>query len=336
MKRKGSIVALVLIGIAALAVGVILYGNSRGLVTNLALSPDSDYYDPANRVSDTEAAADRTISYGPDDLQNYDLYFPENPNGKIIVHTHGGGWDGGDKRDRHHVSKGKIYSGKETGRDELVLDEHYAVAVINYRYSGEKNPEVSVRDQAQDVAKAVDSVIDMAGEQFRTDEVILMGSSAGGHLVALVASDESFLSMQDLSFDNLQGVVLLDPPALDLAMVAEKYEPTFNYAMDDIFGLPPTDTRSTDYDEWIMQSPVNFVSSLSSNSPEVLAVYSNFEPPIKRPALSYLNKLDRDKVTKITTWKGHMGTINAAHEKGDIRDGSRRSAGVVGWMEALI
>ena len=150
------------------------------------------------------AAPDRTIAYGNDPLQKLDVWRAKNAAAAapLVVFVHGGGWQRGSKDNA-------------TGRWKAVHypQQGYAFASIDYRLV----PEATVEQQAQDVAHAVKAVIDQApalGIDRR--RVILMGHSAGAHLVALVGTDERYLRGAGLSFADLAGVIPIDGAAYDV------------------------------------------------------------------------------------------------------------------------
>jgi acetyl esterase/lipase len=150
------------------------------------------------------AAPDRTIDYGNDPLQKIDVWRARNAfnAAPLIVFVHGGGWSRGSKDNA-------------TGRWKAVHypQEGYAFAAINYRLV----PEVTVAQEAQDVANALKALLDRAtvlGIDRR--RVVLMGHSAGAHLVALVGTDERYLRAAGLSFADLAGVVPIDGAGYDV------------------------------------------------------------------------------------------------------------------------
>lgn len=150
------------------------------------------------------AAPDRTIDYGNHPLQKLDLWRARNVAGAapLVVFVHGGGWQRGSKDNA-------------TGRWKAVHypQAGYAFASINYRLV----PGATVEQQAQDVAKALKAVLDQAmalGIDRR--RVVLMGHSAGAHLVALVGTDERYLRAAGLSFADLAGVIPIDGAGYDV------------------------------------------------------------------------------------------------------------------------
>ena len=82
-------------------------------------------------------------------------------------------------------------------------------AVINYRLTSGKN-KVKHPDHVEDAAKAF-AWLHANGPKYggRADRMFLAGHSAGGHLVALLATDEQYLKAEKLSLDAIRGVMPL-------------------------------------------------------------------------------------------------------------------------------
>ncbi|MGE4336707.1 MAG: alpha/beta hydrolase [Pigmentiphaga sp.] len=115
----------------------------------------------------------RDIAYGSDPLQNYDYFASGRPDAPLFVFVHGGYWQGGDK-----------------GGVGFVVDPYVATgadaAVLNYRLA----PANRIEEMVDDVLEALRHLMARreAGElTFNPAKLVLMGHSAGGHLVATVA-----------------------------------------------------------------------------------------------------------------------------------------------------
>ncbi|MET1162774.1 MAG: alpha/beta hydrolase, partial [Pseudoxanthomonas sp.] len=146
----------------------------------------------------------RNVAYGADPAQRFDVYFPVRANNApLLFFLHGGGWANGDKTN----------PGIENKLDYW-LAKGYAVISGNYRML----PDAAPLQQARDVAKAVAFAQSRAGE-WRVDPArfVLMGHSAGAHLVALLGADPTLLA--DTGAQRPLGVVSLDSGALDVPAV---------------------------------------------------------------------------------------------------------------------
>ena len=88
-----------------------------------------------------------------------------------------------------------------------------AAAAINCRLV----PGTTVEDEAADVASSLKYLIDHAAALgIDPSRIVLMGHSAGAHLVALVGTDERYLKAAGLSFTSISGVIPVDGAAYDV------------------------------------------------------------------------------------------------------------------------
>jgi len=126
-----------------------------------------------------------------------DLYLPKDcKNFPVLFFVHGGAWVHGDK------GQFGLYSG--LGR--FYASQGIGVVVANYRLSpGVKHPE-HVKDVARAFAWTVKNIEKYGG---RTDQIFVSGHSAGGHLVALLATDETYLKAEGCGVKNIKGVIAL-------------------------------------------------------------------------------------------------------------------------------
>lgn len=163
----------------------------------------------------------RDVAYGDAAAQRFDVYLPADArNAPLIVMVHGGGWRRGDKT-HDRVLDNKLAHWLPAG---------VIVVSVNYRML----PEADVAVQRDDVAAALDRVRTLAptwgGDASR---LVLMGHSAGAHLVALLATT---------SPPGVRGTVLLDSGALDVErLMNERHARLF----DEAFGPDPAFWRAT-------------------------------------------------------------------------------------------
>jgi acetyl esterase/lipase len=127
-----------------------------------------------------------------------DLYLPEGQKDfPVLLFVHGGAWRHGDKKYLFDVY-GNI--GRVFARNGI------AAVVTNYRLS----PKVQHPKHVEDVAKAFAWTHRHIGEYSgRADQIFISGHSAGGHLVALLATDEQYLKAEKLSITHVKGVISL-------------------------------------------------------------------------------------------------------------------------------
>lgn len=196
------------------------------------------------------ASAVRDIAYGADPAQRFDLYLPAHPSdAPVFFFVHGGGWAAGDKTNPGIEDKLEYW-----------LAKGYAVASANYRML----PGAAPLQQARDVAVAV-AVAQRRAAEWGLDATrfVLVGHSAGAHLVALLAADPDLLAQAGAR--RPRAVVSLDSAALDVpAMMAmPRIPPLYHRA----FGA--------DRRDWLAASPYH---RLSRESLPLLAVCSSRRP----------------------------------------------------------
>lgn len=198
-----------------------------------------------------KAPGSETISYGSNPLQNLDIWRAKDAKGSapLIVFVHGGGWKRGSKDNATGQYKPVHYP--EAG---------YAFASINYRLV----PDATVEQQAADVAGAVKALIDRAGALgIDRRRIVVMGHSAGAHLVALVGTDERYLRGAGLSFADIAGVIPIDGAAYDVPAQMKDGPPIMQKTYGQAFGSDPARQR--------MLSPT--LQAAAPNAPQFLLLY---------------------------------------------------------------
>lgn len=206
---------------------------------------------PAATVSHGPQKVLRNVSYGPDANQRMDVYLP--PAGQavqgVIFMVHGGGWKHGDKRHDNVV-------------DEKVarwVPKGLALVSINYRML----PEAPVQTQADDVRQALAHAQRLATQwQVPADRFVLMGHSAGAHLVSLVSANPGLALAQGAQ--PWLGVVSLDSAAMDVPRVMKQRHMKL---YDEAFGTDPA--------YWQAVSPWH---QLTASVPPSLLVCSSERP----------------------------------------------------------
>ncbi len=121
-----------------------------------------------------------------------DLYLPkDHKDFPVLFFVHGGAWKSGDKQ--LYGAIGRVFAQNGVG-----------TVVTNYRLS----PKVQHPDHIKDVAKAFAWTHQNIGKYGgKADEIFPCGHSAGGHLVALLATDDTYLKAEGLSLEAVKGVV---------------------------------------------------------------------------------------------------------------------------------
>lgn len=184
-------------------------------------------------------------------------------NGKlpVIIFVHGGYWEEGNK---------DIYG--FLGRN---FAKHDMVTVIpNYRLS----PNASYDGMAKDVVKALqwtqEHIADYGGD---ADQIYLMGHSAGGHLITLIATNPDYLGKTSI----IKGIILNDAAGLDMNSYLEEHPPTAEHNYDT--------TWTTNPETWKEASPVYFLDAKSP--PFLIYVGRKTYPSIKSQNLTFLEAL---------------------------------------------
>ncbi len=141
------------------------------------------------------------VAYGEDEKQRLDVYSPKGSKGApVVLFVHGGEWTKGDKSEVSYKPK--------------FFNENGIVFVsVNYRLA----PAAAHPAQVNDVASAICWIRDHAADCGASPEkIVLMGHSAGCHLVTLLALDRRYLARAKLPPDILRGVVAWSGGAYDL------------------------------------------------------------------------------------------------------------------------
>lgn len=159
-----------------------------------------------------------TQSYGTHDKQQIDIYLPPNArDAPILVMVHGGAWKIGDKAN----------TGSIENKLKHWLPKGFIVVSVNYRLL----PDAIADGQARDVAEALKWVQAYAEDWGGSErKIILMGHSAGAHLVALLSAKPSMVGQP------WAGTVVLDSAVMRVSDVMNKPHPRF---YDEAFGTDP-------------------------------------------------------------------------------------------------
>ena len=164
----------------------------------------------------------KDIPYGPDKRQTLDVYTPANAhNAPIIFMVHGGAWKIGSK-DVSRVVNNKI---------ARWVPEGFIFVSVNYRML----PDAKPLEQAQDVTKAIAAVQAKAAAWGGDPaKVILMGHSAGAHIVALISASPE--TARSAGAQPWLGSVLLDSGAMNVSEIMNTRHYSF---YDEAFGKDP-------------------------------------------------------------------------------------------------
>jgi acetyl esterase/lipase len=144
----------------------------------------------------------RDVAYydGPDAdkvKHKLDLFLPKDQRDfPVVIFVHGGAWRHGDKN----------YFGFYSALGKMFARNGIGAVIINYRLS----PGVMHPEHEKDVARAFAWTHKNIGKYGgRPDQIFISGHSAGGHLAALLATDETYLKAEGLSLGDVRGVIPL-------------------------------------------------------------------------------------------------------------------------------
>lgn len=142
----------------------------------------------------------RDVQYVDDGTQAHrlDLYLPKDKTDyPLIYFVYGGNWNSGDKNYYQWITGLYGNIGVTLARQGI------GVAVANYRL----HPQTNVDGMLEDITQGVNFVIAQAPTYGWQKDIYLMGHSAGGHLVSLLAAQKKV---------NAAGVIALSP-VLDIS-----------------------------------------------------------------------------------------------------------------------
>lgn len=182
-------------------------------------------------ATSASAAAPQEYAYGAAPLQTLDFWRAStSAPAPLIVFVHGGGWKRGDKSTATGAQKVTHWGAAS-----------YAFAWINYRLV----PDATVEQQAADVAASIAWLRAHATTMgIDPARIVLMGHSAGAHLVALVGTDPQYLAAAGMAMTDLRGIVALDGAAYDVASQFSAAGPLMRRTYAEAFGSDPARQRA--------------------------------------------------------------------------------------------
>jgi acetyl esterase/lipase len=217
----------------------------------------------------------------------------------VVFFVHGGGWVIG--------SKEKILGIYGYANIAESLAARGVVVVLpNYRLS----PKVKHPEHVKDVARAFAWTHQHAKEYGgRPDQIFACGHSAGGHLVALMATDETYLKAEGLSAKDIKGVVsvsgVYDVEALDIKVDVKRRWFEFHTEL-----RPFACVFGEDAEAAKQASPINHVRK---DLPPFLLIYGGMDyPPVRQTTNAFeaaLEEKDCDVQTKKIPWRTHETVV---------------------------
>jgi acetyl esterase/lipase len=181
------------------------------------------------------------LAYGTDPQQKMDVYLPASrseSSTKVIFLVHGGAWNQGDKADFNTYV--------DTLKKRL---PGYAIININYRLATGTANFFPV--QEEDVKAAIEFIISKRSEYHISDKFVLLGASAGGHLVLLQAYKNAS--------PKIKAVVDFFGPTDLVSMYNNPANPLIPVVLQQVIGGDPVSKAMMYHDS----SPLNFVTAQS-------------------------------------------------------------------------
>ena len=181
-----------------------------------------------------EPALLQDITYGDDDKNKIDIYLPASANNApVIFMVHGGAWRFGDKTSKAVVSN----------KVQRWVSKGFIFISVNYRMLPKTGPLEQANDVARALAFAQAKAPDWGGG---SSKFILMGHSAGAHLVSVLATSPSIAFSHGAK--PWLGTVSIDTATLNLVDTMERRHFRF---YDKVFG--------DDIDYWKSVSPFHLL-----------------------------------------------------------------------------
>lgn len=192
------------------------------------------------------------LAYGTDAEQKMDLYLPTGRSSNetpIMVLIHGGAWYEGDKSD---------FDVYVTELKERL--PHFAIANINYRLADENSNHFPT--QETDVQAALSFLLQNSTTYGYSNQVALIGASAGGHLALLHAYKYD---------DPVEAVISFFGPTDLKKMYEQPLNPLIPLLLAELIGGTPADNPSA----YEASSPVFFQNTLS---PPTMLLHGTADP----------------------------------------------------------
>lgn len=199
----------------------------------------------------------------------------------VVIYAHGGGWVKGSRK--------KVYS-----LPEWLNSKGYLLVSIDYR----KVPATTIDGQANDLARAVAwvraNIRNYGGDPSR---IVLMGHSAGAHLVALAAARGMV--------GNVRGVIPNDVQAYDMVAYA---------GMRGSLGYPYINAFGSNPDDWVRWSPVTYARR-GSGFPPHLFLHSGSNGERRRALTNGYANLLRARGARVAVFDGRRYTHGSIARK---------------------
>ncbi len=164
------------------------------------------------------------IRFGPEVRHALDVYVPKQRTGPlpIVVFFYGGSWRGGQRANYLFVA-------------DALTSRGYVAIVPDYRLFPDVRFPAFVEDGAKAVRWVLDHVADFGGDP---DRLYLMGHSAGAHIAAMLALEESYLAAEGVPVNSIRGTIALAGPYAFYPSRTANVAPIFAHLADENAARP--------------------------------------------------------------------------------------------------
>ena len=284
----------------------------------------------------TGARADWTLQSGvpyadnpPADpsLNQLDIYRPSSPAGEaapLVIYVHGGGWRRGDKAVAGTQDKARLFT-----------DAGYVFASVNYRLSPESAPpggpdpnRIMFPVHPDDVGEAIGWLSrNAASIGADPDRIILIGHSAGAHLVSLVSVDPRYVNRFGVDQRQVLGTIPLDTAAYDIEERAVGDDPDEpNLLFLNAFGTAAENAVSG---SWAEASPLTW----ADQADPVHLFITQLNPVRVQINQRMASALGQPPESVVSVALNHSGINNAVGAPGDT---SGTTAAITGFIDSRL
>jgi len=215
----------------------------------------------------------------------------------VVIYVHGGGWVKGERE--------KIYN-----LDSFTNSRNWMLVTTDYR----PVPATNIDGQVRDVVRAINWVrANISRYGGNKNKIVLMGHSAGSHLVSMVAAKKLG--------GKLRGIVANDVQAYDMV------------AYGGMRGSLPRVYKAaftTHPENWIKWSPITYVRNSSGGLPPFLIMYSGSDYARRKTLASGFAGALKAKGTRVTLFDGQR------YRHGSIASGIGTSPQVTRAVERFL
>lgn len=233
--------------------------------------------------------------------QQLSIFEPKKPGTpkQVLIFIHGGNWNSGTKSQYNLI-------GRNWAQKKVVY------VIIDYPLS----PDATYREMADYTARSVKWVKDnIAAYGGDPDRIFLSGHSAGGHLAALVSTDDRYF--QKLGIENpVRGLILIDAAGLDMYgyLLEEKF-PNGNTYLKTFTSDPKNWKDATPLYHLHKNMPPMFILRGEKTYPSIIASNEKFIKAVQEfsPETPYKIQENKKHVPMITQffnpWNKRYNTI---------------------------